>query len=60
MRLPQGRLQAYHVGASEHSRTKFARRSARHDRTVSIDEIDLPMRMNAADRADAPLDRLIA
>ena len=42
------------------ARTKFARRSARHDPTVSIDDLDLQMPMDAADRADAPLDRLIA
>jgi hypothetical protein len=48
--------QHYRIAA----RTKFARRSARHDLTVSIDDLDLQMRMDAADRADAPLDRRIA
>ncbi len=37
---------------------KFARRSARHDLTVSIDNLDVHMGMDAADRADAPLGRL--
>jgi hypothetical protein len=52
------------VAVAEHyriaARTKFARRSARHDLTVSIDDLDLRMRMDATDRADTPLDRLIA
>jgi hypothetical protein len=39
---------------------KFARRSARHDLTVSIDDLDVQMGMDAADRADASLGRLIA
>jgi hypothetical protein len=30
------------------------------DLTVSIDDLDLQMRMDPAERADAPLDRLIA
>jgi hypothetical protein len=51
-----GRIASY-LGPA---RTKFARRSARHDLTVSIEDLDLQMRMDAADRADAPLDRLIA
>jgi hypothetical protein len=29
----------------------------RHDLAVSIDDLDLQMRMDAAERADAPLDR---
>src|SRR5436190_14502649 len=37
------------------ARSKFARHSARHDLT-RLDH-DLQMRMDAADRADAPLDR---
>jgi hypothetical protein len=32
----------------------------RHDLTVSIDDLDLLMRMDAADRVDAPVDRRIA
>jgi hypothetical protein len=39
---------------------EFARRSARHDLTATIDDLDLQMRMQAAGRADAPLDRRIA
>lgn len=39
---------------------KIAQRSARRDLTVSIDDLDLQMRMNAADRANASLGRLIA
>jgi hypothetical protein len=39
---------------------KFAQRSARHDLTVFIDDVDLKMRMNAAGRADVSLGRLIA
>jgi hypothetical protein len=39
---------------------KLAQRSARHDLTVFIDDVDLKMRMNAADRTDASLGRLIA
>jgi hypothetical protein len=31
--------------------------SVPHDLAVSIDDLDLQMRMDAADRADAPLDR---
>jgi hypothetical protein len=52
------------VPAAQHyriaARTKFARSSARHDPAVSIDDLDLQTRVDAADRADAPLDRLIA
>jgi len=39
---------------------KIRLRSVRHDLTVSIEDLDLQVRMGAADRADAPLDRPIA
>jgi hypothetical protein len=38
----------------------FARRSARHDLTGTIDYLELQMRMQATERADAPLERRIA
>jgi hypothetical protein len=38
----------------------FARRSARHDLAGTIDDLELQMRMQAAERADAPLERRIA
>jgi len=38
----------------------LGRGGPRHDLTVSIDDFDLQMRMDAADRADAPIERLIA
>jgi hypothetical protein len=41
-------------------RRVFARRSVRHDLTVTMDDLDLQMRMQAADRADAPVDRRVA
>jgi hypothetical protein len=38
---------------------QFAQRSARHHLTVSIDDLDLQMRMDAADRGDPRFGRLI-
>ena len=41
------------------ARAELARRAARHDAAVQIDDLHLDMRVDAADRGDAPLDRVV-
>ena len=42
------------------ARAEFARRAARHDAAFGIDDLDLDMRLNAADGGDAALQRIVA
>jgi hypothetical protein len=59
-RLPSAPVARTRTASSDCAfRAASAAPSARHDLTVSIDDLELQMRMVAADRADAPLGRLI-
>ena len=39
---------------------QFSALPAPHDPTVGVDDLDLQMRMNGADRGDAPFERIVA
>jgi hypothetical protein len=60
VRKTAGGIESVPIGQGNSRAYKIRPAFGRHDPTVSIDDLDLQTRMEAAERADSTLDRLIA